>query len=474
MKPGRIVLLVCGVVVAFVAMGLLAGGIGTLWLRGAYADADGFLTSPAYQLASEGYALTTPDIDLQAAPGEWTPWIGSPDTRLTVTAPAPSQEVFVGIGDARDVAAYLEGVAHDEVMDLGDAVTDIEYAPVAGNATPAPPAAQDFWVVQQQGSGTQAVTWEPSSGEWAAVIMNADGAPNVSVAATGGIAGAVLTPIGTALLVAGAVVLIIAAAMILIATAGSGRTPTTAPTGPPQPSTYPLTIEGRLDEPLNRGLWLVKWLLAIPHYVVLGFLWIAAVVATLVAGFGILFTGRYPRALFEFNVGVMRWTWRVAFYSFTLATDRYPPFTLAPADYPATLDVAYPQRLSRGLWIVKGLLAIPHLIIVGVFAGGAATWALGPSVGDNWQVATSGGLIGLLAIIAGVLLLFTGSYPRGLFDFSMGMSRWVYRVMAYTWLMTDHYPPFRLDSGGSEPPAAPAEPAGPQGDRSAEQTLAAT
>jgi hypothetical protein len=204
-------------------------------------------------------------------------------------------------------------------------------------------------------------------------------------------------------------------------------------------------VQGRLDEPLSRWLWLVKVLLAVPHYVVLAFLWLAFVVLSIVALFAILFTGRYPRSIFDVNVGVLRWTWRVAFYSFNgLATDRYPPFTLGPAeDYPATLDVDYPERLSRGLALVKWwLLAIPHYLIVGIFAGGGS----------------SGGLVTLLVCIAGVVLLFTGSYPRGIFDFVLGMNRWGLRVVAYAALMTDRYPPFRLDLGGTEPVAGPLGP----------------
>ena len=215
---------------------------------------------------------------------------------------------------------------------------------------------------------------------------------------------------------------------------------------------YPLRIGGRLDAQLSRWLWLIKWLLVIPHVIVLVFLWIAYVVLTVVAFFAILFTGRYPRGIFEFNVGVLRWSWRVAFYSYNaLGTDRYPPFTLADVpDYPARLDVDYPPALSRGLVLVKWwLLALPHYLIVGVFAGGA--YAGLNEANDHGGWTSGGGLIGLLVLFAGIVLLVTGRYPRSIFDFVMGMNRWVFRVIAYATLMTDTYPPFRLDMGGHDP-----------------------
>ncbi len=228
----------------------------------------------------------------------------------------------------------------------------------------------------------------------------------------------------------------------------------------PDEPAQPVAVRARLEEPLSRWLWLVKWILLIPHWIVLFFLWIAFVLVTIVAFFAILFTGRYPQGLFGFNLGVLRWTWRVEYYGYgALGTDRYPPFTLAEVpDYPAQLDVAYPERLSRGLVLVKWwLLAIPHYAITGLFTAGLSVAVYQSSSGE-WYSRTSGpGLIALCVLFAGVALLFTSRYPGGLYDFLLGMGRWVLRVTAYAALMTDRYPPFRLDQGGEEP----AIPSGP-------------
>lgn len=209
---------------------------------------------------------------------------------------------------------------------------------------------------------------------------------------------------------------------------------------------YPARLEGRLDDRLSRWLWLVKWLLLIPHYIVLFFLFIAALGATLVAFFAILFTGRYPRGVFDFVLGVLRWAWRVGFYGYSaLGTDRYPPFSLREEpDYPATLDVDYPEQLSRGLVLVKWLLIFPHMLVVGALAG-TTTY-----VGDD-VVYRNPGLISILVLITAVGLLFTGRYVSGVFPLVIGLDRWVLRAFSYVLLLTDTYPPFRLDQGGADP-----------------------
>src|SRR4051794_38929395 len=181
---------------------------------------------------------------------------------------------------------------------------------------------------------------------------------------------------------------------------------------------YPVRVDGASDpEPVSRWLWLVKWLLLVPHLVVLLFLWLAFYLVGIVAFFAILITARFPRALFDFNVGVLRWTWRVHYYRYgALGTDRDPPLTPADAPgYPAHLEVPYPERLSRGLVLVKWwLLAIPQYLIVAIFVGGGIWLGTGRNDADGvWDSSWgAGGLVGLLVFIAGVVLLFTGRYPR--------------------------------------------------------------
>jgi Domain of unknown function (DUF4389) len=206
---------------------------------------------------------------------------------------------------------------------------------------------------------------------------------------------------------------------------------------------YPVRLEGEPTEPISRWLWLVKWLLLIPHIVCLIFLFITLALATIAAFFALLFTGRYPRGLFDWNVGVLRWGWRVSFYGYSaLGTDRYPPFTMGEApDYPARLEIDYPEQQRKGLPLIGWwLLGIPQYAIAGVLAGSGLGWGR-----------YGGGVDGFLVFIIAMLLLFKNRYPRDVFDILMGFNRWGIRVLAYALLMTPDYPPFRVDSGAREP-----------------------
>ena len=466
---GRILLVILGSIVALIAAGLLVAGATLLWADRTQRE-DGYLTTPTERFETESYAITSESIDLfeTDTSGDWVLTEGVlGDVRITAESAGP--EIFVGIGPAEDVAGYLGGVERAEVRDVDIDPFRVRYRLFAGAEPSGPPGEQGFWAASASGSGEQVVTWDTESGEWTVVLMNADASDGVEADVSVGAEANFLLWLAIGLLVAGVLVLAVGVLLIVLGARGAAAAAPAAAVpavaaagGPPARTTvYPVAVRGELDPDLSRWLWIVKWLLAIPHYFILAFLWIALWVLTIVAFFAILFTGRYPRGIFDFNLGVLRWTWRVLFYSYwALGTDRYPPFSLGEEpDYPASLHVEYPERLSHWLPLVKWLLAIPHLILVGLFVGGWGwTWA-----GDDvWGVGIAG-LVGILVVIAGFVLLFTGNYPRSLFDFTLGLDRWVYRVVAYVGLMRDEYPPFRLDMGPAEPapPAVPEQPAEP-------------
>jgi hypothetical protein len=199
----------------------------------------------------------------------------------------------------------------------------------------------------------------------------------------------------------------------------------------------PVRVRGDLDAP-SRWLWLFKWFpLAVPRYPILIGLYLAYPLVTVLAGVAILFTGRYPRPLFDFNVGVLRWSWRVMNYRFPMnSTDRYPPFTLASQrDYPADLEVDYPDSpTNRAALFTRWLLGLPQILLC---------WALEP-------------FLQLLCVTNAVWLLREGTINQGISDLLLGIVRWRYRVAVYVSLMRDDYPPFRMDLGnfreGHDPP----------------------
>lgn len=218
---------------------------------------------------------------------------------------------------------------------------------------------------------------------------------------------------------------------------------------------YPVQVQAHRDASLSRWLWLVKWLLLIPHYLALLVLWTGSVVLTLVAYLAVLFTGRYPAPIRAYNTGVLRWTWRVGYYGYqALGTDAYPPFTLADdPDHPARLHVDAGPPPPRWLPLVAWLFAVPHLLILGALTSTTTWWT------DNGDARTTSlSVLGVALLVAGLALLFTGRYPPGLHDLLVGIARWNLRVAAYLMLLTARYPPLRLDQGGAEPDPGPVDP----------------
>jgi hypothetical protein len=418
-----------------------------MWANQTQRDSSGYLTSGIGHVSAPAYAIATPSLDLNFSGRGWPTDQGAlGKVRITASSTSSAAGIFIGIAPRADALTYLGGVAYDRLTGMQFFPYRLTYTAHGGGA-PTAPTSQTFWRAQASGAGTQTLTWTVASGQWIVVLMNADGSRLIAADVSVGTTAPFLFAIALGLLTLGIVYLSRSSRRQASAN-GRPPLPAGAPLPPPvgsgaTPLGYPLRIEGRLDEPLSRWLWLVKWVLLIPHYIVLWCLFIAVFVLTVIAFFAILLTGRYPRGIFDFNVAVLRWAWRVAFYGYNaLGTDRYPPFSFdADAEYPANLDVPYPEHLSRGLVLIKWwLLAIPQYIIVAVLAGG-----VGIAV-HIW------GLISILAIIAAIAMLFTRRYPRDIFDFVMGLNRWVFRVLVYVLLMRDEYPPFRFDPGGAETP----------------------
>ena len=441
-----------GVVVGLVA--LVAGSF-LIWAYGTQRDDDGFFASRDERFETVTYAIASDRIDLGTDPtaDDDVPDLGDLATVRLAVEPVGESPVFVGIGPTAEVSSYLDGVAHATVEHVGLGSGRVDYAYAEGGAPARPPGDESFWVAQASGSSRQSLEWEVQTGQWSVVVMNADASPAVGVNASVGVEADWVLPAGLALFGFGLFSLVGATVLLVVgAIALAHRLQQTPAPGPARRGAVVLT--GRLDEP-SRWLWIVKPILVIPHILVLIVLWIGVLGVSVVAFFSILFTGRYPRSLFDYTVGVLRWSWRVGFYSYSaLGTDRYPPFSLSPAaevgaevgadGYPATFDVAYPAELSRRLVLVKWwLLAIPHFLVLGILLGSSTAGRYGAP-----------GLLYLLVAFAGLALLFTRRYPGGLFDLVLGLDRWVYRVLAYVLLLTDEYPPFRLDQGPDEPPPA--------------------
>ena len=478
MRVGRVIQIIVGALILIAALGVTGAGAGLIWANATQRDAQGYFMSPTEPFRADGVALVS-SVDFAMKPGP-NSWISlDPLGTVRVRAAVAQGSTFLGIAPTSDVDRYLAGAAHSEVTSVSVLPFAANYREVSGSGSVAAPASKSFWVVSSVGPGEQRIAWHSASGKWSLVVMRADAQSGVSARVSVGTNTGLVLPVGVGLVVGGVLALFGGGLMIgfgamALARRRHGELAAPAPGTPVAregapaltvPGTYPVRLDGHLQEPLSRWLWLVKWFLVIPHAFVLVFLWIAAFALTVLAGLSILVTGRYPRAIFNYVVGVIRWTWRVTFYAFSaLATDVYPPFSLeSDPRFPADFSVDYPEHLSRGLVLVKWwLLAIPQYIVVGILTGGGYGWH--DHFTSSWSFITGGGVIGLLTIAAAVVLLVTGEYPATLFDVITGLNRWCYRVLAYVLLLRDEYPPFRFDGGGRDPGTAVVSPqAGPPG-----------
>lgn len=186
---------------------------------------------------------------------------------------------------------------------------------------------------------------------------------------------------------------------------------------------HPVVFDVEYPESHSRLLIFVKILLAIPHFIVVYLLTIPLGILTILAWFAILFTGRYPKAFFDFNVGVMRWMANVGSYA-ALLRDEYPPFSWEPGDYPLVLDIPRAERQSRFRLFIRAFSYIPNYIVFSFVMTG-------------WMFTT---------LISWFAILFTGHYPKGLFKFSTGVGRWYFRQQSYLYLLRDEYPPYSVNA----------------------------
>jgi hypothetical protein len=188
---------------------------------------------------------------------------------------------------------------------------------------------------------------------------------------------------------------------------------------PPNPD-YPARLEIAYPDHLSRLLIFVKWLLAIPHYIVLFFLGIGAYAVLIISWFAVIITGAYPEGMYNYMVGVIRWSTRVQCYVL-LMTDEYPPFSLDDdPNYPVRVEVDYPPTIARWRPLVSWLLVIPYALCAGILIFAA-------------EVAV---------FIAFFAILITGRFPEGMFSFVTVAFRWGIRASTYGYWMLEPYPPF--------------------------------
>jgi hypothetical protein len=245
---GRIIALVLGICLLLPGLGLLAGGGALLWVEGADRNSQGFLTSAAGSFASPGYALTSDRIDL-ATGANWLPasvTLGKVQIKVTGTSGSP---VFVGIAPVAQATAYLAGVRHTVISDLGvDASGSGTLVP--GGAPAGAPGNQAFWVSKVSGAGSQQLSWSPAAGNWMLVVMNADGSAGVAVQADIGATVPALGAIAWAMLGGGLLLSLLGVLLIVLASRRGASAPATPIGGWAVPAPRPGGQPGSWGQPV--------------------------------------------------------------------------------------------------------------------------------------------------------------------------------------------------------------------------------
>ena len=437
--PGRVLGAAAGSLIALIGTVIALSGLALVIVDLGLRDHDGFINTSTRHFDTPTYALTTGGVqlgDLHGGAGDWA--IENLDGRVRIRAALQGgAPVFVGIARKADLDRYLRGVAHARIKDFGHHRAVLRTVP--GTSIPRAPSSRFFWVASASGPGAQTVTWKVDTGRWEAVVMRSDAARGVVADIRAGGNVPKLLWLGIGLLALGCLAFAAGAGVIVAVGPRAAAAAAAPPTAmvEPAPSAHAVAVRAHVDPGLSRWMWLVKWVLVVPHLIVLAFLWVAFAFTAVAGVVALMATGRYPRALHDFHVGVMRWTWRVEFYANgAFATDRYPPFSLDPdPSYPADLEIPYVAHPARWLSAVKWLLAVPHWIVLGALIAGGWWWTDGRAPG----------LLPVLVIFSVIWLTFTGRYPADLFRLIVGIHRWTLRTIAYAIGMVDEYPPFRLD-----------------------------
>lgn len=212
---GRVTALVLGSLLALFSLGLLAGGVTTLAIDQTQRDSAGYLTTGTVGFESDGYAIVGTGLEIDTSVPGWLQvrdFIG--ELQLHV-AGADGESIFVGIAQEDAAAAYLAELGYDEVSEIRG--VDVTYIPHPGDGPVSAPGEQDFWTVSTEGQGPQSLTFEPETGRWVVVAMNADGTSGVSLTASAAAEVPDLSWIAIVLLVAGGVGLLLSALPIYLA-----------------------------------------------------------------------------------------------------------------------------------------------------------------------------------------------------------------------------------------------------------------